>query len=404
MMKKLFGIIFTVILSFSLAFGYKLPAFASGDTDVIHNYDITVDVNEDASLNVKYHIIWEVLESDSLGPVTWISLGIPSHSHLNINDYSENIDYITPNYSNGAFLEVYFKDSYYEGETIDFYVDITVYDLYIVNDLTEGETRFTFTPGWFDEINVENLCIKWDMDKALSQEPASYIDDGCYIWETSLGHGSKYTVNVSYPNDAYGFDMSKTFDTYEDDYYYEDEDDSSDALLGFAVLIIIFIVIRKWNKSYSKGTGFTTTTTTKVTRTLVKYYPTCQGCGAAREEGQEKCAYCGRSFIESEETIEESKIEEPSKYKTDGVYRYTSAPNTYIRVHTVPVVIRTPRSSSSSHHSSCAHSSCAHSSCACASHCACACACACAGGGRAGCSTKDFYNTNLKLSQLKKKK
>ena len=36
------------------------------------------------------------------------------------------------------------------------------------------------------------------------------------------------------------------------------------------------------------------------------------------------------------------------------------------------------------HHSSCVHSSCA-----------CACACACAGGGRAGCSKKDFYRTNL---------
>ncbi|MBR2290443.1 MAG: hypothetical protein IJ867_07720 [Clostridia bacterium] len=35
------------------------------------------------------------------------------------------------------------------------------------------------------------------------------------------------------------------------------------------------------------------------------------------------------------------------------------------------------------------HSSCARSSCACAH--SCACACACAGGGRAGCSVKDFY-------------
>lgn len=35
------------------------------------------------------------------------------------------------------------------------------------------------------------------------------------------------------------------------------------------------------------------------------------------------------------------------------------------------------------------HSSSHRSSCACASHCACA--CACAGGGRAGCSVKDFY-------------
>ena len=36
------------------------------------------------------------------------------------------------------------------------------------------------------------------------------------------------------------------------------------------------------------------------------------------------------------------------------------------------------------------------------SSCACACACACAGGGRAGCSMKDFYKTNLKTDDIKK--
>ena len=34
--------------------------------------------------------------------------------------------------------------------------------------------------------------------------------------------------------------------------------------------------------------------------------------------------------------------------------------------------------------------------------CACACACACAGGGRAGCSRKDFYNPNLKIDEFLK--
>ena len=34
--------------------------------------------------------------------------------------------------------------------------------------------------------------------------------------------------------------------------------------------------------------------------------------------------------------------------------------------------------------------------------CACACACACAGGGRAGCSTKDFYGTILTTEQIHK--
>ena len=32
--------------------------------------------------------------------------------------------------------------------------------------------------------------------------------------------------------------------------------------------------------------------------------------------------------------------------------------------------------------------------------CACACACACAGGGRAGCSMKDFYHTNLQSNDV----
>ena len=48
------------------------------------------------------------------------------------------------------------------------------------------------------------------------------------------------------------------------------------------------------------------------------------------------------------------------------------------------------------HHSSCAHSSCV-SSCAHSS-----CACACAGSGRAGCSKKDFYGTNLTTEKIKK--
>lgn len=48
---------------------------------------------------------------------------------------------------------------------------------------------------------------------------------------------------------------------------------------------------------------------------------------------------------------------------------------------------------------------CAHSSCACAcahSSCASSCACACAGSGRAGCSKKDFYGTNLTTKKIKK--
>lgn len=42
------------------------------------------------------------------------------------------------------------------------------------------------------------------------------------------------------------------------------------------------------------------------------------------------------------------------------------------------------------------------SSCACASSCASSCACACAGSGRAGCSRKDFYGTNITKEKINK--
>ena len=49
------------------------------------------------------------------------------------------------------------------------------------------------------------------------------------------------------------------------------------------------------------------------------------------------------------------------------------------------------------------HGGCVRSSCACAhSSCASSCACACAGSGRAGCSKKDFYGTNLTTKKVKK--
>lgn len=51
------------------------------------------------------------------------------------------------------------------------------------------------------------------------------------------------------------------------------------------------------------------------------------------------------------------------------------------------------------HHSHYHHSSCATSH-SCVS--SCACACACAGGGRAGCSKKDLYGTNLRSKNIKK--
>ena len=380
---------------------FAVPVFA--DTDEILNYTITVDVNKDATLNLNYHIDWKVLDSGSgIGPLTWMKIGIPNKHVVSAVGKSDTVSRIS---LSGNYAEVYLDREYYEGDvaSVDFLV---VQDyMYQVDKLKEGETVYSFTPGWFDDIKVDKLEIRWKEDNSVAFTPNCMMEGEYYVWTDSLKKGGKYTVTVTYPNDAYGFDLSKS----------EESDSDSGGVLDVIVGIIgiIFGLIMMaafvaipiiigylFNAGFRALTGSGSPTIKKTTRVKVTYYDSCPGCGAPRKEGSKFCEYCGKSLVKSEETITDEQLKKEEKaaaaFTKNGEYKYGSRPNTFIRVTSVNVP--NPRyhapsrsSSSGSHHSSCAHSSCA-----------CACACACAGGGRAGCTMKDFYNTNLKLTALAK--
>jgi len=372
--------------------------YAAAPTDEILNYIVSVDVNDDASLNIYYHIEWEVLESDSAGPLSWVKIGIPNKHHNRVTALSDTIDKVSFIDGGECYVRVDLDRSYYEGEVVAFDFMVEQDYMYQVDAKSEGYTEYYFTPGWFDDIRVDNIYVRWNADKADSWSPYCNVDKGYLEWMSVLDAGEKFTVTVTYPNDAYAFDLSKSEEAVKE------EKDSPIITILAVIFMFIFTVVPAMLpiiiifaiKNYINNSGFGTGKTKKVTKTRVVYYPNCPGCGAIRKEGEEKCEYCGRSFIKSEEVLTEEEIKnekEISSLNKDGLYKHSSSPNTYTRVNTV--FIPTPRSSSSrsSGHS---HSSCAHSSCACA------CACACAGGGRAGCTNKDFYNTCLKLLWIKK--
>ena len=385
---------------FAFVLMFAVPVFA--DTDEILNYTITVDVNKDATLNLNYHIDWKVLDSGSgVGPLTWMKIGIPNRHVVSAVGKSDTVSRIS---LSGNYAEVCLDRNYYEGDvaSVDFLV---VQDyMYQVDKLKEGETVYSFTPGWFDDIKVDKLEIRWKEDNSVAFTPDCLMENGYYMWTDSLKKGGKYTVTVTYPNDAYGFDLSKS----------EEADDDNggvlDIIVGIIGIIFGFIMMIAFlavpiligylfNAGFKALTGSGSPTINKTTRVKVTYYDSCPGCGAPRKEGSKFCEYCGKSLVKSEETITDEQLKKEEKaaaaFTKNGEYRYGTTPNTFIRVNSVrvpnPRYHAPSRSSSGSHHSSCAHSSCA-----------CACACACAGGGRAGCTMKDFYNTNLKLTALAK--
>lgn len=426
MKKKILSfILITMLLVFAIA---PASALAYGPTDEILDYEITADVNEDdATVNLTYHIEWKVLDSDELGPLEWVSIGIPNSEVVEYDGLTDNISQIYPT---GNFMYVYFDRKYYEGETVSFDFKLKQDYMYSMNALTEGETVYYFTPGWFDEIDVDKIVIRWNNDKAVSWDgPVEcLIKDGYNTWTTSMPAGDTVSVKISYPNDAFGFDASKDY-TETDPYGDDDDIGFFGLLLGLVLMVIgaaliigvpVLVVAAIGGGIYAIGAGFSAAISkpkkSTIKRTKIVYYSTCPGCGASRVEGKDTCEYCGHTMIKEEEVLTEEKISEADrpamKFKSNGTFHYSDSPDTYVRVHVVPPPPPVHHhhsggggkshrgGSGGGHHSSCAHSSCA---CACAS-CACACACACAGGGRAGCTTKDFYKTGLKLKQLAMKK
>lgn len=426
-MKKrsilLTGLILALLLALSCVSAY------AADLDEILVFSVTADVNDDATVNLLYHIEWKVLDSTSYGPLEWVKIGIPNSNYVDMKALSSTIDDISYMYENGPYVRIDFDRAYYKDEVVSFdYLVVQDY-LYEMNRLTDGETVYDFTPAWFDDIYIDDMIIKWNDDKVISQSPSCTMQpDGYYTWEGYLEKGHMFTATLTYPNDAFAFDDSKHFGGYEPGGYDPEPSTAADiifgilgSLLGLALTFLPpFLIIRaifRAVRSYSSSANFSSAEK-KITRTKVVYYPNCPGCGAPRPDGANNCPYCGRSFIKSEEKIEEKDIpkDEPElrRKTTSGLYAYSHTPNTYIRINVAPTPVSRPsrpRSSgssgifssggsshSSSHSSSSHHSSCAHSSCACA------CACACASSGRAGCSNKDFYNTDLKLSQLEMKK
>lgn len=399
-MKKL-GLLKALIIGSMLAALFiviNTSAVSAKPLDEIVDYSVTIDVNEDATLNMIYDISWKVLDSDSEGPLEWVKIGVPNSHSSNLIAITDNIHSLSTMSSGGSYIRVDFDRKYYEDEIIHFTFCITqdyMYQYYPEENICE----YTFIPGWFDDIAIDNMTIKWNCVNVDRFTPAATVEDGYYTWNGALEAGEKMpSVTMTYLPDAYGFDLTKHLEEDSDENTLKDVIITIIAIvllfgmlaimLGIPILIVYFI--------YRATSGFIASQKVNISRTIIEYYPSCPNCGGTRAEGKDTCSYCDTNMIKSKQVVKEEDIKEEDKgalkYKKNGDFVYSDNPYRYVRVHVTPAPVVRPTSHSSSHHSSCAHSSCA-----------CACACACAGGGRAGCSMKDFYNTNLKLSYLRKR-
>ena len=166
-MKKrsilLTGLILALLLALSCVSAY------AADLDEILVFSVTADVNDDATVNLLYHVEWKVLDSTSYGPLEWVKIGIPNSNYVDMKALSSTIDDISYMYENGSYVRIDFDRAYYKDEVVSFdYLVVQDY-LYEMNRLTDGETVYDFTPAWFDDIYIDNMIVKWNGDKVISQ-------------------------------------------------------------------------------------------------------------------------------------------------------------------------------------------------------------------------------------------
>ena len=174
----LFCLTVLAVLLFTPLFTHNVKA---KDLDLIHEYNITCDVLDDATVKIKYHIVWEVLDSTKEGPLTWVKVGIPNAHVSNLKGKSDSIKKISQYSSGGDYVRIDLDRSYKAGETVTIDFELVQDHLYLMNKNTDGETVYDFTPGWFDDIEVESLTIKWNYDKADSFSPSCLIESDGYL-------------------------------------------------------------------------------------------------------------------------------------------------------------------------------------------------------------------------------
>ena len=337
------------------------PYADDGDLDYIPDYFVTVDLREDGSADIVYDITWQVIGGDQTDYLSWVKIGLPNAHAEDLTPLTDTISDLQYTGDGGSYAKVVFARRYYSPEVaaqnggesrVRFAFSVHQSHLFSLN--SDGTATFEFAPGWFDDLVVEHMQVRWRCGDGFVADNTSE-EDGYLIWDFGpMGHGQSANIHVTVPvTTAETFDPDAQLTAAD----YDDGGMTADEMIGILTVVIgllIFaaaLIIIVGSMTPDWGGGF--------------------GSGLDPDDWF--------WYTNGVHTIHLARTAPPPKG-----YTRTDPPKNY---HTGGGSSR--GGGVGRHNSGCA------SSCACACASSCACACACAGGGRAGCTAKDFYTYKL---------
>ena len=337
------------------------PYADDGDMDYIPDYFVTVDLREDGSADIVYDITWQVIDGDQTDYLSWVKIGLPNAYAEDLTPLTDTISDLQYTGDGGSYAKVVFARRYYSPEVaaqnggesrVRFAFSVHQSHLFSLN--SDGTATFEFTPGWFDDLVVEHMQVRWRSGDGFVADNTSE-EDGYLIWEFGpMGHGQSANIHVTVPvTTAETFDPDAQLTAAD----YDDGGMTADEMIGILTVVIALLIF--------------------VAALIIIVGSMTPDWGGGFGSGLDPDDWFW--YTNGVHTIHVARTAPPPKG-----YTRTDPPKNY---HTGGGSSR--GGGVGRHNSGCA------SSCACACASSCACACACAGGGRAGCTAKDFYTYKL---------
>ena len=337
------------------------PYADDGDMDYIPDYLVTVDLRADGSADITYDITWQVISGDQTDYLSWVKIGLPNAYAEDLTPLTDTISDLQYTGDGGSYAKVVFARRYYSPEVaaqnggesrVRFAFSVHQSHLFTLND--DGTATFEFTPGWFDDLVVERMQVRWRGGDGFVADNSSE-EDGYLIWEFGpMGHGQSANIHVTVPvTTAETFDPDAQLTAAD----YDNGGMTADEMIGILTVVIALLIF--------------------VAALIIIVGSMTPDWGGGFGSGLDPDDWFW--YTNGVHTIHVARTAPPPKG-----YTRTDPPKNY---HTGGGSSR--GGGVGRHNSGCA------SSCACACASSCACACACAGGGRAGCTAKDFYTYKL---------